>query len=98
MRRDEALRVLGVVDREVRLHAQRLRLAPEDPHARGVERAHPHDPRPLADEVLTVLHGGSHSVHTLFTLVGAAPRGAEYYVSRRVYESLKSRPVNAAPN
>ena len=62
--RHQPLGVGRVVDREGRLEAESLvvqdrDLLAEDPHAGGVEGAHPHDPGPLADEVLDpLLHLG----------------------------------------
>ena len=44
-----------VVDREVRAVAEPLRLAAQDPAARGVERHHPRGARGRADEVLDAL-------------------------------------------
>ena len=48
---DEAQLVGRVVDREVRAVAEPLRLAAQDPAARGVERHHPRGARRRADEV-----------------------------------------------
>ena len=57
--RHQPLGVGGVVDRERRLEAELVDLLAQDPHAGGVEGAHPHDPGPPADEVLDpLLHLG----------------------------------------
>ncbi len=52
---DERARVAGVVDRERLREAELLGLAPQDPHARRVERRDPHASRRVADELLDAL-------------------------------------------
>ena len=60
----QALAVGGVVDREGRLQAEPGRLAAQDPHARRVERHHPHRLGARADEV------GDPLLHLAGRLVG----------------------------
>ncbi len=51
----QPLLVGGVVDREVRLVAELVDLLAQDPHAGRVEGRDPHDPGPLADQLLDAL-------------------------------------------
>ena len=64
----QPLRVGGVVDRERRGPAERLGLGPQDAHAGRVERRHPHDPGPAADEA------GDALLHLARGLVGEGDR------------------------
>ncbi|MBG9885476.1 hypothetical protein ABE10_02510, partial [Bacillus toyonensis] len=52
---DERPRIAGVVDREVLGEPELLGLAPQDPHARGVEGGDPHAPRGVAHELADAL-------------------------------------------
>ena len=55
----QPLLVGGVVDREAGPEAELVDLLAQDPHAGGVERRDPHDPGPLADQLLDpLLHLG----------------------------------------
>ena len=64
----QPLRVGRVVDREARRQPDVLGLAPQDPHARRVEGADPHDPGAVADQ------GGDPLLHLAGGLVGEGDR------------------------